>query len=755
MKCKWLLLFGCCLVFLSTCDHVLGGLSREAVEFVYTVRVSTVENGSIKPVPAEGTAGSRITLAVNPKPGYRLKNNGLQRSEGSGGIVEDLNLANPPYRFTMNNNNVVYAEFQKVAANNYTASTVDNIVGGSIVVYSRITDSLGEQLKGSYGTAGTKILLAVYPENGFALKEGSIKYSELDAQNKPVGNEIVLVPPYEFNLPAANVLITAEFESPAAAEFIESGMKALIRDDYDSAVIAFDAAYAKDPNNKEAIFYSTLGRLASIAVDPKVMQLLRSIGLGSYPGTLNNLLTLGDSWDNYETVPKSSVYDGKRPGWLEDFSGIRLPDTVNPGGFYAFQNQQGIIQDSKINGFSSIVTYQLIMFFNLMGSNISSLNDVIDDALRYALGDKFEAAAARAELLDYDDTIVLDQVVIDKLFLGNILTDGDHVGRSELNILFSALRVFKAGLEWVAAYDLETDRYLFRVWSYKTATTGAFFPTIPGLFYALAEPFVSKDVLDNLNTNWNPPASRRGLINDVTAFFLAGVDNFYKTNFNATRIPGMLPLRNHFLREREGAQATLNKSKNDLVKAIDGFLGSYDYYFSVGADIPQKAKDELANYKWIKDGLTKLKNVVNTGGSFYFSDTLPSGGTTWDYTQVNAKYGINLGKLYTPGQLTLDKLIVTTESGRKPVFYGWSTNTAIEGITINELENIVSYDNIGFKFNLKSLKEVLVKGLEKDGRILEDTEYVHTIFPDVLFNRQNGEELYTFYNDLYSYTNRK
>jgi hypothetical protein len=100
----------------------------------------------------------------------------------------------------------------------------------------------------------------------------------------------------------------------------------------------------------------------------------------------------------------------------------------------------------------------------------------------------------------------------------------------------------------------------------------------------------------------------------------------------------------------------------------------------------------------------------------------------------------------------LDKLFVTEDGGKRPKFYGWGANTQTAGTYISSLEAAADFEWIGCMFNLISLKGVVVQGLEKDGRVLNDAEYVHTIFPDVLFTRRNGEYMYTFYYDLYNYT---
>ena len=522
---------------------------------------------------------------------------------------------------------------------------------------------------------------------------------------------------------------------------------ALLRDDYDSAAAAFEQAYKKDPKNKEAIFYSTLGRLASISIDAKVRKILQSIGFNNYPGNLNNLFTLGDSWENYYT-DESYTETAQRPLWLKDFSGKRLPDYRYPSGYYAFQNQQTITQESKIDGLESMATYMMVMFFNAMGSNIQDMNYVVDEILEYVFGDAFETAAARATTFNYGDTITLDSGINKKLFMTKYLQDGDHVGRAELDLVFSSLWFCKALLEWLSSYDLETDRYMFRLWSFNAQHFGTFFPPIPGLFDALNKPFVSPDKLNNDGT------TSTDLLNRVVGFFLGEMDKYYSIHQSEIpRIPGMMPLRNHFLKERSDAQKAINRAKNSLLKAIEPLSNVYNYYYNPESPVPQLIQNEvLPGFKWLDGGFSALQNAIRSGSIFYFPGEMPKGAESWNYTASNARFGVNTEKLFTPGQLSLDRLFVTESGGRLPKFYGWKANTEGAGQYISRREEIANYEWIGFMFNLGPLKEVFVQGLEKNGRSLQDNECVHTLFPDILFTRTNGEYLYMFYHDLYNYT---
>jgi hypothetical protein len=386
----------------------------------------------------------------------------------------------------------------------------------------------------------------------------------------------------------------------------------------------------------------------------------------------------------------------------------------------------------------------------------------VDDALKYVLGDAFEAAASRAVRLDYGDIITLDPGIAEKLFLKKFLVTGDHVGRAELEVVFSCLRGFKAGLEWLAAYDLEFDRYIFRLWSFNAIDWGTFWPHFPGLYYELNKPFYKPEQIASINDG---TGGVKQVLNDVVEFLFQGMDNRF-TSFpgEAKRIPDMLPLRSPFLKERRGAQEMLNKSKVDLNRAMDSLIRVYEHYYtSPDTDIPLVVKEEKSKYQWVKSALSQVKDAISTGGNFYFSETLPSSGSEWIYNQGNSKYGINMGKLFNPGQLALDKLIVTETGGRRPKFFGWKDdNTAVEGKYIEKPDDFNGCKYSGFQFNLKPLKEVIVKGLEKEGRALNDIEYMHTLFPDLLLYENiqtsldvpywNGQRLYTYYYELYDYT---
>jgi hypothetical protein len=180
-------------------------------------------------------------------------------------------------------------------------------------------------------------------------------------------------------------------------------------------------------------------------------------------------MILGDAWGNYYKInPVTEQRDWfKLPGWLQQYCEVTLPVIDDhPTGYHAFQNQQSIIQGTKdSSGNYTMASWYILFFCNLMGTNIHDLNDVVDDTLQYVFGDVFEAAADRAASLPSNTSFSIEKAIAKKLFVETIFEDGDSIGSAELDLLFSFLRLIKSSFEWIAAYDLEFDRYVFRLWS--------------------------------------------------------------------------------------------------------------------------------------------------------------------------------------------------------------------------------------------------------------------------------------------------
>jgi hypothetical protein len=204
----------------------------------------------------------------------------------------------------------------------------------------------------------------------------------------------------------------------------------------------------------------------------------------------------------------------------------------------------------------------------------------------------------------------------------------------------------------------------------------------------------------------------------------------------------MLPLKNQFLKDRNNGM--MSKARADLDSAVDTLLAASNYFYVSGnAQLPQAVKDKLNDYQWINGGnglLTQLKKALDGEGDFYYSTTAPAG-TAW-YTSGTAEYGVNINKLFTPGQLAVDKFLNAEIGGKSPVFFGFASGDTVNGTEITAQSQFTDYSNVGLQFNFIPIKEVFVKGFESYG----DKDWFHKLYADALLTQDNGQKLYRLYH---------
>ncbi|MDR1326723.1 MAG: Ig-like domain-containing protein [Treponema sp.] len=209
---------------------------------------------------------------------------------------------------------------------------------------------------------------------------------------------------------------------------------------------------------------------------------------------------------------------------------------------------------SMPHGFKTPGTWELLLMANLLDKNSSGLNSALDDVLSSVFGTVFEDAVARANLLDYTTSFKVDEDTLDLLGVRDLFEGDVNIGKAELDLLFSAMRVLKASLQWVSAYDWDTD-------------------------------------LSFLKTEW------KGLDGSIDKLS-----------------PANLPFRNNFMKDRNNGR--MADSKASYSTAIETAIAAYESMITTN-HLPQGVVDELKKYDWIKDGLSKLKTAINDGSTFY------------------------------------------------------------------------------------------------------------------------------------------
>ncbi|AFM43339.1 cell wall-binding protein [Desulfosporosinus acidiphilus SJ4] len=166
----------------------------------YTVNIAPLTGGSITAISSSATSGSAISLAITPDNGMQLKPGTLVYNDGI------TNHSINGTSFTMPAANVVVkAEFEATATTSgaiYYSVDIGSLTGGNITASPTLA------------TSGSAISLTITPDNGMQLKPGTLVY------NNGITNYVISGT--GFTMPAANVVITAEFEIISPAQGVSS-----------------------------------------------------------------------------------------------------------------------------------------------------------------------------------------------------------------------------------------------------------------------------------------------------------------------------------------------------------------------------------------------------------------------------------------------------------------------------------------------------------------------------------------------------
>jgi hypothetical protein len=644
-------------------------IESKKIDAVYGVSISNIQYGSVTAIPNQAIAGADIKLVANPQPGYKLAS--LTFHQGG---VGDLNGGNQT-QVNQNSQNVylfemppggawITAQFVPVAAGEYSISLQTGDHG-------QVIDNT------TSGTAGTKVTLYYSFDAGYALKA---TYPQLTGATWVPGSV-----GYEFTIDGTqNVTVTSVFEKPSSASsLIASAESAMNSSEYDVAFSYYEAAYQVDNTNPEAIFYSTIGQLLSIGIDPRVRVLLRNPGMvsSSTPGTINDLLDLGTN----SSTNWLEAYTDPATGAVYDLPRLGAPASGFPSAFINFTVYQNNVGKRKL--------FDSLLFWNMIANDLDGFNDFFDDSLSYVFGQQFETACSRASTLPASATVSLNPTLEADLGLSQIYGSGNiTVGRAELDVLISFLRSIKAGFEWCDSYDLRMDLRPFLVEVGDTDTIN--------------------DLLAKILTNGN-----------------ATIPKIIANDESYADLSRILPFRNLFLRVRNSAM--MSAAQADLQVAVNTLNQSFGTLYS------RLDSDAQAKYQWLQGDngfLAQLKSALDSGGNIYFP-AIPQYKSLFDamayqsawITPSTANLGVNLGNLFTPGFMTLDKLINTDASDHAPQFYGFSGGTSAgPGTTISSYSAIDQYDTYSMELG-QNFKSVFVK---MKGIDAANYQWVSDLFPD-------------------------
>ena len=488
--------------------------------------------------------------------------------------------------------------------------TVEPSVTISIGIFPN-TESviLGQSRTFAVTSQNTNFTLSVTPTTG----SGCVKS----------GNNVVCTPT---TAGTYTVTVTADADSTKTStavltatgnvdQLISSGHTALKNEQYDEAIVHYENAYKADNTNVKAVIYSTLGKIAQISTDQKVENLLKNrFGFKQYPSRLNALLS--DEWmKEYIEWLEWGYYDDTVGEWLDwydewhvewfkndpNYRGVDKPGYYyNDGCDYDYEIHNYVcnyvfISDEKrsnhntislpellipdwvkggndswysetlMDGMPGFDTWILLLVANIVDKNPDGVNGIIDELIPALFEGPFVEALNRVKNLENNKTaITLDRDFIDALYLDEFMDEYDPIGWAELNGVMSSMLIVKASLQYVAAYDLNTD-FSFMKYAWK---------------------------------------------NDGDDFHQQIYD-YLKENKSTA-----LPFYNNFMNARSDGQARMNTAKASFIEAIQGLQASYDAIIESPL-YPTVVKDA---YPTISEGIGKLITAIQTGGKFWIPE---------------------------------------------------------------------------------------------------------------------------------------
>lgn len=595
--------------------------------------------------------------------------------------------------------------------------------------------------------------------------EQPLRVSLSDAKAEGVTAEDFASGEYTFTLQGMKLekkTVTPEIVKPSYSDLLEAGYDALEREDYDSAVASFMAAYEAEANN-ETKMHAALARLAAISVNEQVVTLMRErIGFASYPRTLNALINTDEWWSDQEFFWESynHLYTYKETSLDESDLGLyyRVSGDViesSEGYFniycksefkqvnsdaYAWvrlddekylqkivkENEWGYWNYTLANPKLSENGNYLIDSYTAenLGIDVSTANPIYLSSFGYVRIDyKIKNFMYYPELTDAPDwvsnvSLYSPPELWMAVLLNNNLKGVNDLIDSVLNNVFG--KSYDEAVELINSMDDESvlinNRFIHLLRLEDQLGGDTVRVTKAELKAITAALDIVKGTLQFLQAyNLDTP------LNFLALDWIKGGD----INFNGGKYAESYdPFKNGFLTQRSGY--TTETAVDTYTSALDTLIAAYDSIITDSANYPSAAKDFLKKYSGYKELAIAIKKAIQDGTWCKF----PSINNEGIPQQNDTLFSINFGCM-KDGFFSMKKLF-ETEDG-KPVF------RTREDIVVNAENKPKNGDLFGPVFNSSICKEIWT---------YDDMEIPDRI--PILLLRQNetggfGMEVFNFY----------
>ncbi|MDR2632378.1 MAG: hypothetical protein LBC51_01975 [Treponema sp.] len=396
--------------------------SEDPKETTYSVITVPDDRGELTASPKSGPSGTEVIVSIKSKDAYYLDEVFVDG--------ESKNRDNPVKVTLIDKDITVKAVFLPLPEDNYKV-LLEQPKGGTGTISFSIADADGKE----YGTVGKTVTLSNKAAEGYVFKNYIVDGAATTNSTFP--------------LPARNVTVSGVFEKLADKslnDLLTVGKNALKDGNVSVALNAFESAYAKDSNNPEALVYSSLGKLASIAWSTEVGNLFKDrLGLKYYPNTLDALIN-PESWFTY--------YPDQ-----EGTGGSQQPPLNTPEWLTGKEPYTDSLVTHNGEQVASSASWPLILIANLIDKNSTGLNPALDGLINAVFDNpNFKEAEKRTASLKQKEPVKLDADIAGILGLSDFFGGNDvYVGWAELELLLNALKLVKATLLYVDSYNWTYD----------------------------------------------------------------------------------------------------------------------------------------------------------------------------------------------------------------------------------------------------------------------------------------------------------
>ncbi len=463
------------------------------------------------------------------------------------------------------------------------------------------------------------------------------------------------------------------------SQLVSEANTELSNGNYQQAIDKFRVAYAKNPNDENKIYYA-LTELAALSVDETIVDIIRNkLGAKSYPATMGALLNsawakdkkqsvLGSGWT--KSYQKSKSYPLME--FVQDDNGPYIRASGQPTNSPSSENRyiQGILYDGEW------WPYFFYMDIKKEYSGFYLTNVTPDKNGQYiVLRDSSKDASVPTDCRFNMPNIIKrknvggsDSFTLPELAVPSWVTSLDSYKSTLIGTTLSAESVGYLLYANIISNNENglndtVDKLLFAIHKKSEFIKGIVDTLGNGTAKLEAsfikslnlQEFLGEDALEISKTEMNALVSALecvdAILHYISAYDLSANLKAAETE-SGTKQNTLKTIKNCVTAQTLASRdpEKISAAKTLALDALSRVISSYTN-IKTSTRYPQVIKDNVSKYGDIfYDGAVKAKAAIENGSVFYIPKTLD--GTAFPSDLASAAFGIDMGKVFTPGYFT-------------------------------------------------------------------------------------------------------